>query len=182
MKRAGSFRQSSADKIAAMSYIEVTYPTEKREFYRMLDSQLRLYAESEPDITAAMANFSSVLAQAFSGVNWAGFYIVRGGELVLGPFQGRPAVTRIMYGRGVCGTSWQRREPIVVEEVECFEGHIACDCNTHSEIVIPIRDKSGEIWGVLDMDSVIPGYFTDEDRDGLTDMVKIIEEKLGGAV
>ncbi len=163
-----------------MSYIEVKYPDKSgaAEFYRVLSEQLHIYTDGEPDITATMANFSSVLAQAYGGVNWAGFYIVSGDELVLGPFQGRPAVSRIRYGCGVCGAAWQRGEPIVVEEVECFEGHIVCDCNTHSEIVIPIRAGDGAIWGVLDMDSVTPAYFSDEDRDGLLEAVKIIESRL----
>lgn len=163
-----------------MSYIEVSYPEEKPEFYRLLKEQLRIYTGGEPDLTAALANFSSVLAQAFDRVNWVGFYIVSGGELVLGPFQGRPAVTRIGYGRGVCGAAWKNGEAIVVEEVECFEGHIACDCNTHSELVIPIKAPGGGVWGVLDMDSVVPAYFTDADRVGLTDAVTMIEERLKG--
>ena len=161
-----------------MSYIEVTYPREKREFYKLLEEQLHIYTDGEADMTATLSNFSSVLAQAYGEVNWAGFYIVSGTELVLGPFQGRPAVSRIAYGCGVCGTAWRDDCPEVVEEVECFEGHIACDCNTHSEIVIPIRKPDGAIWGVLDMDSVTPAYFTDEDRDGLLSAVKMIEERL----
>lgn len=161
-----------------MSYIEVTYPGDKPGFYRMLEEQLHIYTDGEPDLTATLANFSSVLAQAYDAANWVGFYIVSGDELVLGPFQGRPAVSRIGYGCGVCGTAWRDDEPEVVEEVSCFEGHIACDCNTHSEIVIPIRTPDGKIWGVLDMDSVVPAYFNDEDRDGLLSLVKIIEERL----
>ena len=161
-----------------MSYIEIEYPKDKREFYRVLEEQLRLYTDGETDVTAVLANASSVIAQAFSAANWVGFYIICGSELVLGPFQGRPAVSRIGYGRGVCGTAWRDGCPIVVEEVSCFEGHIACDCNTHSEIVIPIRSADGAIWGVLDMDSVEPAYFTDDDRDGLLDAVRVIEEKL----
>lgn len=162
-----------------MSYIEVTYPKKKREFYSMLKEQLHIYTDGEPDIVAVLANFSSVLAQAYDEANWVGFYIVSGDELVLGPFQGKPAVSRIGYGRGVCGTAWRENRAQVVEEVSCFEGHIACDCNTHSEIVIPVRTPDGVIWGTLDMDSVTPAYFTDEDRAGLTELVKIIEERLG---
>lgn len=164
-----------------MSYIEVTYPQEKHEFYDVLCEQLRIYTEGEPDLTATLANFSSVLAQAYRAANWVGFYIVSGAELVLGPFQGKPAVSRIGYGCGICGTAWREGKAQVVEEVSCFEGHIACDCDTHSEIVIPIRMPDGEIWGVLDMDSVETAYFTDEDRDGLINAVKIIERRLGGA-
>lgn len=149
-----------------MSYIEINYPAEKTAFYETLREQIALYTKDEPDQTAVLANASSVIAQAFPKANWVGFYLKDGEELKLGPFQGRPAVTRIGYGKGVCGTAWKRGESIVVEEVECFEGHIACDCNTHSEIVVPIY-RGGEFFGVLDMDSVIPAYFTEEDRVGL---------------
>ena len=149
-----------------MSYIEVNYPAEKTAFYETLREQITLYTKVEHDQTAVLANASSVIAQAFPEANWVGFYLKDGEELKLGPFQGRPAVTRIGYGLGVCGTAWKRGESIVVEEVECFEGHIACDCNTHSEIVVPIY-KEGEFFGVLDMDSVIPAYFTEDDRVGL---------------
>ena len=162
-----------------MSYIDIEYPTEKQAFYDTLTEQLKLYTDGEDNLTAALANASSVIKLAFPDANWVGFYIVDKArdELVLGPFQGRPAVTRIGYGLGVCGTSWKERAPQVVEDVECFAGHIACDCNTHSEIVIPLRRRaSGEIWGVLDMDSVLPGYFTGEDREGLEEAVKLLEE------
>lgn len=149
-----------------MSYIEVNYPIEKTAFYVTLKEQIALYTKDERDQTAVLANASSVIAQAFPDANWVGFYLKDGEELKLGPFQGRPAVTRIGYGKGVCGAAWERGESIVVEEVECFEGHIACDCNTHAEIVVPIY-KGGEFFGVLDMDSVIPAYFSEEDRVGL---------------
>lgn len=158
-----------------MSYIEITYPKEKTEFYALLTEQLELYTGGEADQTAVLANASSVLAQAFTDTNWVGFYLVSGKELVLGPFQGKPAVSRIGYGCGVCGTAWRENKPQVVEEVSCFPGHIACDCNTHSEIVIPLRKAADNgIWGVLDMDSVIPGYFTEEDRKGLEEAVRLL--------
>lgn len=158
-----------------MSYIEVNYPTDKKEFYSMLIEQLQLYIGDETNQTAILANVSSVIAQAFSGVNWVGFYLVDGDELVLGPFQGKPAVSRIGYGCGVCGTAWKEQRSKVVEEVSCFPGHIACDCNTHAEIVIPLRDReTGSIWGVLDMDSVTPGYFTEEDREGLEQVAGLL--------
>ena len=157
-----------------MSYIEVNYPAEKTAFYEMLREQIKLYTDGEKDQTAVLANASSVIAQAFPQANWAGFYLVDGEELKLGPFQGKPAVSRIGYGLGVCGTAWKRGESIVVEEVECFEGHSACDCNTHSEIVVPLRKSDGSIWGVLDMDSVIPAHFSDEDRAGLESCVGLL--------
>ena len=139
----------------------------------MLREQIKLYTDGESDQTAVLANASAVIAQAFPQANWVGFYLVDGEELKVGPFQGKPAVSRIGYGLGVCGTAWKRGESIVVEEVECFEGHIACDCNTHSEIVIPLR-RDGEIWGVLDMDSVIPAHFSEEDRVGLEGCAELL--------
>ncbi len=150
-----------------MSYIEVRYPAEKPAFYALLAEQLRLYTAGENDATAVLANASATIRQAFADANWVGFYLVKGQELVLGPFQGKPAVTRIGFGKGVCGTAWARDEAQVVAEVACFAGHIACDCNTHAELVLPLHRADGSIWGVLDMDSVVPGYFTAADRDGL---------------
>ena len=138
-----------------MSYIEITYPREKKKFYALLKEQLALYTDGESDRTAVLSNASSVIAQAFSEANWVGFYLVSGNELVVGPFQGKPAVSRIAYGKGVCGTAWKEDKSQVVEEVSCFPGHIACDCSSRSEIVIPLRKADGSIWGVLDMDSVL---------------------------
>ena len=158
-----------------MSYIEVEYPKEKKAFYDMLKEQLSLYTGEETDQTAVLSNASAVIALAFERTNWVGFYLVDGEELKLGPFQGKPAVSRIGYGLGVCGTAWKEDKAQVVEEVSCFPGHIACDCNTHSEIVIPLRRTDGSIWGVLDMDSVQPGYFTEEDREGLEEIVKLLD-------
>ena len=157
-----------------MSYIKVEYPKEKNAFYALLTEQIKLYTGEESDQTAVLANASSVIAQAFQHCNWVGFYLVNGQELVVGPFQGKPAVSRIGYGLGVCGTAWKEDKAQVVEEVSCFAGHIACDCNTHSEIVIPLRRTDGSLWGVLDMDSVLPGYFTEEDRQGLEEAVRLL--------
>lgn len=157
-----------------MGYVDITYPDEKTAFYQTLREQLELYCGGESDSTAVLANASSVIKQAFPDANWVGFYLVDGDSLKLGPFQGRPAVMRIDFGCGVCGTAWKRGEPIKVDEVSCFEGHIACDCNTHSEIVIPLR-KDGKIIGVLDMDSVVPAYFCDADLSGLESCAGLIE-------
>ena len=158
-----------------MSYIEVQYPAEKALFYEMLKEQTALYIGSETNQSAVLANASAVIAQAFPDANWVGFYLVDGDELVVGPFQGKPAVSRIGYGKGVCGTAWKEGKAQVVEEVSCFSGHIACDCNTHSEIVIPLHRADGAFWGVLDMDSVLPGFFTEEDRIGLEQVVKLLD-------
>ena len=157
-----------------MSYIEVEYPKEKDAFYKLLKEQLCLYTGEERDQISVLSNASAVIALAFERTNWVGFYLVDGEELKLGPFQGKPAVSRIGYGLGVCGTAWKEDKAQVVEEVACFPGHIACDCNTHSEIVIPLRRGDGGIWGVLDMDSIQPGYFTDQDRAGLEETVKLL--------
>ncbi len=161
-----------------MSYIEVEYPSDKKRFYALLSEQIALYRDGD-SLTATLANASAVIRQAFPLANWVGFYIVSGDELLLGPFQGKPAVTRIGYGRGVCGTAWRLGEAQVVEDVGCFEGHIACDCGSRSEIVIPIRKKNGDIWGVLDMDSTETAYFSNDDRDGLSVCVGAITELLG---
>ena len=160
-----------------MSYIEVNYPTDKKKFYSMLREQLALYTDGEKDRMAVLSNASAVIAQAFPDANWVGFYLVSGDELVVGPFQGKPAVSRIGYGKGVCGTAWKEGRAQVVEEVSCFPGHIACDCSSRSEIVIPlVRPENGEIWGVLDMDSILPAYFSEEDREGLEEVVKLLEK------
>ncbi|MBQ6875626.1 MAG: GAF domain-containing protein [Lachnospiraceae bacterium] len=158
-----------------MSYTEITYPTETKAFYDLLKQQLALYTDGETDRTAVLSNASAVIAQAFPDANWVGFYLVSGDELVVGPFQGKPAVSRIGYGKGVCGTAWKEEKAQVVEEVSCFPGHIACDCSSRSEIVIPLKNAKGEIWGVLDMDSVLPAYFSEEDREGLEEVVKLLE-------
>lgn len=159
-----------------MSYIEVTYPEDKAAFYALLAEQTRLYTAGETDAVAVLANFGAVLKAAYQYANWVGFYLVKGEELVLGPFQGRPAVSRIGYGKGVCGTAWVQNKPQVVEEVACFAGHIACDCNTHAEMVLPLRRADGSVWGVLDMDSTVPGYFTQEDRAGLEPIAAALPE------
>lgn len=157
-----------------MSYIEVQYPAEKSAFYKLLKEQIALYIGDETNSAAVLANASAVIAQAFPHANWVGFYLVDGDELVVGPFQGKPAVSRIGYGNGVCGTAWKEDKAQVVEEVACFIGHIACDCNSRSEIVIPLRKADGSMWGVLDMDSILPRHFTDEDRMELEEAVKLL--------
>ncbi len=157
-----------------MSYLDVSYPREKGAFYALLREQLTLYCGGETDRTAVLANASGVLAQAFPQANWAGFYLVKGEELVLGPYQGKPAVSRIGYGLGVCGTAWKEGRTQVVEEVSCFPGHIACDCASRSEIVVPLRRPDGSIWGVLDMDSTLPAAFSQADREGLEPLTALL--------
>ena len=128
--------------------------------------------EGENDLTANMANLSAMIHQAF-GFWWTGFYRVAGDELVLGPFQGPVACTRIAYGKGVCGSAWQREETIVVPDVEEFPGHIACSSESRSEIVVPVW-REGSIIAVLDIDSEKLGTFNQTDRIWLEKIVSLI--------
>ena len=123
----------------------------KEETYRLLLPQIQELTAKEEDRIANMANITAALKQAF-GFFWVGFYLVKGNELVLGPFQGPVACTRISYGKGVCGTAWKERRTIIVPDVEQFPGHIACNSESKSEIVVPLFEN-GEIIGVLDIDS-----------------------------
>jgi GAF domain-containing protein len=116
----------------------------------------------EPDLVANAANFSALLAEQFADINWLGFYFLQGDELVLGPFQGRPACVRIPVGRGVCGTAVATGDIQVVPDVHAFPGHIACDVRSRSEVVIPLA-KDGGIVGVLDVDSPLPDRFRPDD-------------------
>ena len=126
--------------------------TSREEQYRELYPQLQSLISRETNLVANLANTAAALRQAF-GFFWVGFYLVEGDELVLGPFQGDIACTRITRGRGVCGTCWQTGKPLVVPDVDAFPGHIACSSSSRSEIVVPLIDISGEIVGVLDIDS-----------------------------
>ena len=142
-------------------------PGQSREAtYRELLPQLLAMIEAEPDTIATLANVSAALRQAF-GFHWVGFYLVQGKELVLGPFQGPVACTRIAKGKGVCGTAWATDTTQLVPDVEAFPGHIACSSLTKSEIVVPMRDEAGRVWAVLDVDSAEPDDFSDVDRDAL---------------
>ena len=123
---------------------------------------LRGLMAGEPDLVANAANFSALVAEQFSDINWLGFYFLREGELVLGPFQGRPACVRIPVGRGVCGTAVAAGETQVVPDVHAFPGHIACDVESRSEVVVPLH-RNGEIVGVLDVDSPLTDRFRPED-------------------
>ena len=134
----------------------------KESFYVPLIAELRGMLEDERDAIANAANTSALLYQRLSNVNWVGFYFLRGDELILGPFQGRPACVRIASGRGVCGTSVLQRKVIVVPDVHAFPGHIACDAASRSELVVPLINQD-DVLGVLDIDSPSPGRFDDED-------------------
>lgn len=125
--------------------------------------QLRGILTDETDPVANMANMSAVIFQQLPQLNWAGFYVRRGEQLVLGPFQGKPACVRIAWGRGVCGTAAQTAQTQVVPDVHAFAGHIACDGASQSEIVIPVM-VAGKVWGVLDIDSPVLARFDDTDK------------------
>ena len=133
--------------------------------------------EGVPYEVANLANVSALLWQELPRINWVGFYKMTDGVLVLGPFQGKPACIRIEVGKGVCGTAVAENRTQLVYDVHQFPGHIACDCASNSEIVVPIR-VNGEIWGVLDIDSPEIGRFTQEDQAGLEKIVGILEQVL----
>jgi GAF domain-containing protein len=148
-----------------------------RTMYRDLASALEGLVAGEADAVANMANASALIFETLPDVNWVGFYRNLGGELVLGPFQGRPACIRIRFGEGVCGLAAETRAVQRIEDVNAFPGHIACDSASNSEIVVPlIRD--GELLGVLDIDSPKTGRFTEEDEAGVVKLGEILSRVL----
>ena len=152
--------------------------TENRQIiYEEITPQIKSLVEDEIDLIANLANISSVLKEAF-GFFWVGFYLTKENQLVLGPFQGTLACTRIDFGKGVCGHCYSTKEIVIVPNVDEFAGHIACSSASKSEIVLPIFDKEGEVFGVLDVDSDKLDDFSDIDSKGLKNIVKIIEGKL----
>jgi GAF domain-containing protein len=144
----------------------------KAERYALLTRQIEAVVAGEPDLIARMANVASMIHHTF-GFWWTGFYRVEGNELILGPFQGPLACTRIAFGRGVCGTAWRDEQTIVVPDVELFEGHIACSSASRSEIVVPLR-QNGAIIGVLDIDSCDVGTFDSTDQEWLERIVALV--------
>jgi L-methionine (R)-S-oxide reductase len=144
----------------------------KNELYASLASQLRSLLEGERDFTANAANFASLIFHSLADLNWAGFYLYKNNELVLGPFQGKPACVRIQMGKGVCGTAAQQRKTILVDNVHEFPGHIACDSESNSEVVVPLINHE-QLIGVLDLDSPVLGRFNDEDAKGLNELAEI---------
>jgi L-methionine (R)-S-oxide reductase len=155
-----------------MFQAQVIESGDKVEFYRQLSSQLEALLAGERDSIANAANTSALLFQMMPDLNWAGFYILREGELVLGPFQGQPACVRIPVGRGVCGAAAARKQSVLVEDVHAFPGHIACDAASRSELVVPlIRD--GELIGVIDLDSPKVARFDAADLAGIEKIAAI---------
>jgi L-methionine (R)-S-oxide reductase len=149
-----------------MSFFAPAFEGTTPERYVQLNQQLAALIGDERDFVANMANMAALLFHQLPDLNWAGFYLIREGELVLGPFQGKPACIRIPLGRGVCGTAAATRETQLVPDVHAFPGHIACDADSRSEIVVPLI-REGMIIGVLDLDSPKPGRFDEDDRAGL---------------
>ena len=145
--------------------------------YSVLCQNLSAITEGVPYETANLANASALLWEHLPNLNWAGFYKMIGEKLVLGPFQGKTACIEIEIGRGVCGTAVAENKTQLVYDVHQFPGHIACDCASNSEIVVPIH-VNGKIWGVLDIDSPVIGRFSEEDKTGLEEFVKVLEKVL----
>ena len=149
-------------------------PDDKAAAYAELERSLRALLDGEPDLVACAANTAALLYWSLPQLNWAGFYRVEpaSGDLVLGPFQGKPACVRIAPGQGVCGTAAARRETVVVPDVHAFPGHITCDPASNSEIVVPIVDGK-HLLGVLDLDSPVTGRFDEVDARGLEALVRV---------
>jgi GAF domain-containing protein len=147
--------------------------TDKAARYDELMPQLRALLDGEPDLIANLANTAAALRECITAASWIGFYVMRGGELVLGPFQGKVACVRIALGRGVCGTAAAERRTLVVPDVDRFPGHIACDAGSRSEIVVPIV-VGGRVVAVLDVDSYEPAAFDDADAAGLAPVCDLL--------
>lgn len=154
-------------------FTQINYEGSVAEQYDTLAKQLDALLTGESDRIANFSNASALLNQFLTNINWVGFYVLQGEELVLGPFQGLPACVRIPIGRGVCGTAVEKEETMVIKDVHAFPGHIACDAASQSEIVIPLI-KEGVVLGVLDIDSPIVNRFSKEDQEGLELFVKTL--------
>lgn len=156
-----------------MFELKTIHASTKADLYAELAGQLRALVEHERDFIANAANTASLVYHTLPDINWAGFYLLKDGELVLGPFQGKPACVRIAIGKGVCGTAAERHATVVVPDVDQFPGHIACDSASRSEIVVPLV-RDGNLLGVLDIDSPVRGRFDEEDRAGCERLAEIL--------
>jgi L-methionine (R)-S-oxide reductase len=154
--------------------LNIPQTASRQEIYTSLTPQIQALVAGENDLIANLANIAAALKEAF-GFFWVGFYIVKEGQLVLGPFQGPIACTRIAFDKGVCGYSYRTRQSVLVPDVDAFPGHIACSSASKSEVVIPVLDKSGQVIMVLDVDSDKLDDFSKNDVEGLENIVKIIE-------
>jgi len=158
-------------------FTQTDYSGSSIEQYTMLSKQLDALLEGESNSIANLSNASALLNQFLERINWAGFYLMEDGELVLGPFQGLPACVRIPVGKGVCGTAVADKKTMLVEDVQAFPGHIACDAASRSEIVIPLM-KEDQVIGVLDIDSPELSRFTEDDQKGLELFVEVLAKHL----
>lgn len=149
------------------------YPENKKESYKIIHEQLKALLENEPYVFPNLSNASALLNMALPEINWVGFYLIKNDELLLGPFQGKPACIHIPIGKGVCGTTVSQGKSQIVPDVHAFPGHIACDSQSNSEIVIPII-VDDSIVGVLDVDSPVFNRFDGIDREGLEEFVRIL--------
>lgn len=152
---------------------KVNYSGDITAQYQLLAKQLDALLDGEMDSISNLSNASALLNQFLDNINWCGFYVMKNNELLLGPFQGLPACVHIPLGKGVCGTSASSRETLVVEDVNAFPGHIACDSASQSEIVVPLI-VNGELYGVLDIDSPIKNRFSNDDQAGLEQFVNVL--------
>ena len=150
----------------------------KPALYAQIAAQVQALTESERDLIANLANTASLLYHSMPDLNWVGFYLLKDDELVVGPFQGKPACVRIAMGKGVCGTAAERRATVRVEDVHEFPGHIACDSASNSELVVPLV-HDGALVGVLDLDSPVHARFGVEDQEGLETIARLFVESLG---
>ncbi|UBV41171.1 GAF domain-containing protein [Staphylococcus xylosus] len=149
----------------------------KETNYNLLEKQVSSLIEDESNLIAILSNVSALLNDSLDQVNWVGFYLIENNELILGPFQGHPACVHIAIGSGVCGTAVAQDETQLVADVHAFPGHIACDANSKSEIVVPIH-QTEQIIGVLDIDAPITNRFSEADKIALENIVKIIENQI----
>lgn len=152
--------------------------TNKQEHYQELQAQARALLEGEHDLIANAANFSALIFHSIGQLNWAGFYFFDGKELVVGPFQGKPACVRIPLGAGVCGTAAQTGQTQVVADVNAFPGHIACDAASQSEVVVPLYRKDGSLLGVWDCDSFVTNRFDTDDKQGMQALCQVFLNSL----
>ena len=153
--------------------------TDKPAMYAELAQQARGLLAGEPNVIANAANFAALVNDIVPDINWCGFYLFDGTELVVGPFQGKPACIRIAIGRGVCGTAARTRETQLVRDVNAFDGHIACDAASQSEIVVPLVKADGSLFGVWDVDSPSVARFDEADRAGMEALCRVFMETLG---
>lgn len=150
------------------------YPEDQKEMYALLKEQMKAVLDGERHLIPNLANASALLNGALRNINWVGFYLRHGDELLLGPFQGKLACVHIAFGRGVCGTAYSRGETVLVRDVHQFPGHIACDCDSNSEIVVPLYSHQ-QVVGVLDIDSPLLARFNGTDAHELEELARIIE-------